>query len=189
LKETFFLLSLFVFCALSLAGVVVLAQWPPSQLRCHSWVACPEGWVGFRTRAPIYAAKQREIGSGHNFSYLVLSSVIFYSFLSCLVLSCAVDSRLLLSPFVLCLVAMHCVVLPCIVLCCPPFVSVRLPSLALSCLALSVIVCLFDLAGFHSCSRSCSCFVVLSLFMSFLCDMNNDKTNNKNKTSASLKKV
>ncbi len=57
---------------------------------------------------------------------------------------------------------------------------VGLPSPVLSCLALWCFVFLFPLAGFSSCSSSCSCYVVLLLFMASLCAMYNNKTNNKN---------
>ena len=57
---------------------------------------------------------------------------------------------------------------------------VGLPSPVLSCLALWCFVFLFPLAGFPSCSSSCSCYVVLLLFMATLCAMYNNKTNNKN---------
>jgi hypothetical protein len=101
--------------------------------------------------------------------------------MSCLVLCCLLSSSPIAPSVVLCC-HVFCVVLACIVLCCPAFVPVVLPHLVLFCLALPFFVFLLDFGDFHSCWRSCCCSVALFLFMSFLCDMDKNKTNNKNKT-------
>ncbi len=112
-RKLFFFSPFLCFAHTLWLGLFTLVQWPAPQLRFHSWVACPERLVGFRTRDHMLAAKERKIGSGHNFSCLVSSRPILNSFLSGLVLSCAVHSSRVLSCLAFCVLIMLCVVLYC----------------------------------------------------------------------------